>query len=215
MKRTYILGGVLAAAALAGGGAALDVALSGPGTPPAVAAPAPAPAATSAPAATPAGIGTAALAPGTALVDGAGRSLYLFEADTGPTSTCNGACAQVWPPLAASAAPGVAGGAQAALVGATTRADGTRQVTYNGHPLYYFAGDKAPGDVTGQGIHNFGGGWYVVTPSGNKIDTDDGPALAAVPAPVAPAPAPAAAPAPAPRASSSGGSGSSSSSYGY
>ena len=57
-----------------------------------------------------------------------------------------------------------------------------RQVTYDGHPLYYFAGDKAPGDVRGQGIDNFGGGWYVVTPGGDKIDSDD-------PMPAKPAPA--------------------------
>jgi predicted lipoprotein with Yx(FWY)xxD motif len=192
MKRIYVLGGVLAAAALAGGGAALDVALSGPGTPVAAAsAPsvAPVPAPGGGPAAMPAGIGTAALGPGTALVDGAGRALYLFEADTGTTSTCTGACAQVWPPLLAPAAPpGAAGAAQAALVGTSPRADGTHQVTYGGHPLYYFAGDKAPGDVKGQGITNFGGSWYVVTPSGTKIDTDDAPA--AKPAPAAdPAPA--------------------------
>jgi hypothetical protein len=77
------------------------------------------------------------------------------------------------------------GGAQAALVGTTTRTDGSTQVTYNGHPLYYFAMDKAPGDARGQGINRFGGGWYVVDPAGNKIDSDD-----AAPAP-APAPAPA------------------------
>ena len=58
-------------------------------------------------------------------------------------------------------------------VASSPRADGTRQVTYDGHPLYYFAGDKAPGEVRGQGIHNFGGGWYVVAPSGDKIDPDD------------------------------------------
>jgi len=209
MKRTYILGGVLVAAALAGGGAALDVALSGPG-PGTAAAAAAAPSAATAPApgaapvAMPAGIGTAALGPGTALVDGAGRTLYLFEADAGTTSTCTGACAQVWPPLLApAAAPGTAGAAQAALVGTSPRADGTRQVTYDGHPLYHFAGDNAPGDVKGQGINNFGGGWYVVAPSGAKIDTDDAPAAGPAPAPK---PAPAADPAPA-RSSGAG--------YGY
>jgi predicted lipoprotein with Yx(FWY)xxD motif len=161
MKRIHVLGGVLAAAALAGGGAALDAALSGPAAP-----------AAAAPASS--GIGTAALAPGTALVDGAGRALYLFEADTGTTSTCTGACAQVWPPLLSQGGtPAAAGAAQAALLGTSVRADGTRQVTYNGHPLYHFAGDTAAGDVKGQGIDNFGGGWYVVAPSGNKIDTDD------------------------------------------
>ena len=75
----------------------------------------------------------------------------------------------MWPPLLTSGpAPVTTGAAQASLVGTTPRADGTRQVTYDGHPLYYFAGDKAPGDVTGQGIHNFGGGWYVVDPGGRR-----------------------------------------------
>jgi predicted lipoprotein with Yx(FWY)xxD motif len=173
MKRTYILGGVLAAAALAGGGAALDVALANPGTPVPAAAPMTG-SATPAPVAP--GIGAAALPPGTALVDGAGRALYLFEADQGSTSACTGPCAQVWPPLLANGtSPATTGAAQASLVGTSMRADGSRQVTYNGHPLYYFAGDTAPGDVKGQGIHNFGGGWYVVTPAGDKIDPDDAP----------------------------------------
>jgi predicted lipoprotein with Yx(FWY)xxD motif len=165
MKRIHIVSGVLAAAALAGGGAALGNALADPG-PVSAAYGAPATSQTSAPAAVQ--IGAAALAPGTALVDGTGRALYLFEADTGTTSTCTGACAQVWPPLLTSSgqAPVTTGATQASLVGTSPRADGTRQVTYDGHPLYYFAGDKAPGDVKGQGIHNFGGGWYVVAPGG-------------------------------------------------
>jgi predicted lipoprotein with Yx(FWY)xxD motif len=186
MKRTYILGGVLAAAALAGGGAALDVALANPGTP--------VPAASMPGSATPApvapGIGAAALPPGTALVDGAGRALYLFEADQGSTSACTGPCAQVWPPLLTDGTPpATTGAAQASLVGTSMRADGSRQVTYNGHPLYYFAGDTAAGDVKGQGIHNFGGGWYVVTPAGDKIDPDDGDDAPPPAAPAAPAPA--------------------------
>jgi predicted lipoprotein with Yx(FWY)xxD motif len=182
MKRTHVLGGVVAAAVLAGGGAALGAALSGPGVPVAAAATAGAPTATGPTVAPSTGVDTAMLAPGTALVDGAGRTLYLFEADTGTTSTCTGACAQVWPPVLVSGpSTGTAGAAQGALVNTSARADGTLQLTYNGHPLYYFAGDKAPGDVKGQGIHNFGGGWYVVTPNGDKIDTDDD-------APAAPAP---------------------------
>lgn len=199
MKRMYILGGVLAAAALAGGGAALDSALAGPGT--AAAAPV---SATAAPAASPTGIGVAALAPGTALVDGTGRALYLFEADRGDMSTCTGACAQVWPPLLADGAvPATTGSVQASLVGTSARADGSRQVTYNGHPLYYFAGDKAPGETKGQDIHNFGGGWYVVTAGGDKIDPDDD--ADAAPAAVPGGPAPAAAPGgPAPAAAPGG-----------
>ena len=177
MKRIHILAGVLAAAALAGGGAAYGNALAGPGTVSGAAYGAPATSPTSAPGDLQ--IGAAALAPGTALVDGTGRALYLFEADTGTTSTCTGACAQVWPPLLTPGqAPVTTGAAQASLVGTSPRADGTRQVTYDGHPLYYFAGDKAPGDVKGQGIHNFGGGWYVVTPSGDELD-DDPPVPAA------------------------------------
>ena len=119
-------------------------------------------------------IGATALAPGTALVDAGGRALYLFEADQGTTSTCNGLCAQVWPPLLTDgAAPAVAGDVQASLLGSTARDDGTQQVTYNGHPLYYFTGDKNPGETRGQGLDSFGGPWYVVTPAGNKIDPDD------------------------------------------
>jgi predicted lipoprotein with Yx(FWY)xxD motif len=175
MKRIHILAGVLAAAALAGGGAAYGNALAGPATASGAAYGAPATSRTAAPAALQ--IGSAALTPGTALVDGTGRALYLFEADTGTTSTCTGACAQVWPSLLTSGpAPVTTGAAQASLVGTSPRADGTYQVTYDGHPLYYFAGDKAPGDVTGQGIHNFGGGWYVVAPGGNEIDDDPPPA---------------------------------------
>ncbi len=180
MKRTYVIGGIVAAAVIAGGGAATGVALAGSGGPTgAYSAPAAAPAAS--------GVGTADLKPGTALVDGAGRALYLFEADNGTTSNCNGQCAQVWPPmLVGGMEPSPSGDVHATLLGTTTRADGTKQVTYNGHPLYYFMGDKAPGDARGQGINRFGGGWYVVDPAGNKIDPDD-----AAPAP-APAPAPAA-----------------------
>jgi predicted lipoprotein with Yx(FWY)xxD motif len=189
MKRIHILGGVLAAAALAGGGAALGATVAGPDLAAATAAPAP-----SSSVAAPPGIGTAALAPGTALVDGTDRALYLFEADTGTTSTCVGVCAGVWPPLTTPGAlPATTGDARTALVGTTRRSDGTTQVTYAGHPLYHFAADIAPGDVKGQGVHNFGGGWYVVTPAGQKIDTDDAPAApAAPPSPAAAAPRPSA-----------------------
>jgi predicted lipoprotein with Yx(FWY)xxD motif len=171
MKRSFVIGGIVAAAVVAGGGAAAGVALAGSDAPAAYGAPA-------APAAgTGTGVGTAALKPGTALVDGAGRTVYLFEADKGTSSTCYGQCAQIWAPVPAGGP--TSGGAQAALVGTTTRTDGSSQVTYNGHPLYYFANDKAAGDARGQGINRFGGGWYVVDPAGNKIDSD-------APAPAAP-----------------------------
>ena len=104
------------------------------------------------------------------LVDDQGRTLYLFEADKGTTSNCDGACAQAWPPLLTSAGDKAGSGVSAAELGTTTRKDGSTQATYNGHPLYYFVADRKPGDTTGQGLNQFGAPWYVVSPAGNKID---------------------------------------------
>ena len=107
---------------------------------------------------------------GQVLVDGNGRTLYLFAADKGTQSTCNSAaCVQYWPPLLTSGAPQAGTGANAALLGTTKRNDGTTEVTYAGHPLYYFLADKKAGDVTGQGVDGFGGPWYVVSPAGAQI----------------------------------------------
>jgi predicted lipoprotein with Yx(FWY)xxD motif len=106
---------------------------------------------------------------GTVLAAGPKKlTVYVFGADSGAASNCSGACAKVWPPVPASgtATPP----AQQSLIGTTTRADGTKQLTYKGHPLYYFAKDKDDGDAYGQGIKNFGGNWYVVKPDGSKID---------------------------------------------
>jgi predicted lipoprotein with Yx(FWY)xxD motif len=114
------------------------------------------------------GVGTTRL--GQVLVDGSGRTLYLFAADSGTQSTCNSsACVQYWPPVLTSGAPQAGAGVDASLLGTTTRQDGTTEVTYSGHPLYYFITDKKAGDVTGQGINGFGGPWYVVSPSGMQI----------------------------------------------
>jgi predicted lipoprotein with Yx(FWY)xxD motif len=169
MNRKYIFGAITAAAVLAGGGIGLDAALSGNGGQSGVGYAAPS---ATAPASG-TGVGAVALAPGTALVDGNGHTLYLFEADRATTSACAGGCAQVWPPLVThGSAPTASGPVQATLLGTTPRADGTQQVTYNGHPLYYFAGDEAPGDVRGQGLNQFGAKWYVVAPGGDKIDSD-------------------------------------------
>lgn len=107
---------------------------------------------------------------GTALVDGRGRTLYLFEADKGSTSTCNGACASLWPPATTSGKPTAGPGVDGAKLGTTTRSDGTLEVTYNGHPLYRYAPDTKAGDATGQGLNQFGAPWYVLAASGNKID---------------------------------------------
>jgi len=107
---------------------------------------------------------------GQILVDSSGRTLYLFVADKGTASVCNSAaCVQYWPPLLTTGAPVAGAGVNAALLGTTTRTDGKTQVTYAGHPLYYFITDKKPGDVTGQGIDGFGGPWYVVSPAGMQI----------------------------------------------
>ena len=107
---------------------------------------------------------------GQILVDSNGRTVYLFVADSGATSNCNSsACVQYWPPVVTAGAPTAGAGANAALLGTTQRNDGRTQVTYGGHPLYYFITDKKPGDVTGQGINGFGAPWYVVSPSGKLI----------------------------------------------
>jgi predicted lipoprotein with Yx(FWY)xxD motif len=106
------------------------------------------------------------------LADGQGRALYLFEADKGSTSTCTGACASAWPPVTASALPMAGGGVSQSLLGTTKRADGTEQLTYNGHPLYYFSADTGSGMAKGQGVKAFGSDWYVVNGKGSKIDDD-------------------------------------------
>jgi predicted lipoprotein with Yx(FWY)xxD motif len=103
---------------------------------------------------------------GQILVDGKGMTVYLFVVDTGTTSTCYTSCAAIWPPVLTTGAPQGGTGATATLLGTTTRTDGKVEVTYAGHPLYYFVQDKAAGDTTGQGINGFGGLWWVLTPSG-------------------------------------------------
>jgi predicted lipoprotein with Yx(FWY)xxD motif len=103
------------------------------------------------------------------LVDAKGITLYLFVADTGTTSTCYQACAQLWPPVLTSGAPVAGSGAQSSLLGTTTRTDGKVEVTYAGHPLYYYLVDKQAGDTTGQAVNSFGALWWVVSPSGAAI----------------------------------------------
>jgi predicted lipoprotein with Yx(FWY)xxD motif len=107
---------------------------------------------------------------GTILTDGQGFTLYAFEADMGTKSACSGACAAAWPPVTTSAAHfTVAGGAAKSLVGETTRADGQRQLTYAGHPLYTFTGDGTPGSASGQGSEAFGARWDVLTATGTEV----------------------------------------------
>jgi predicted lipoprotein with Yx(FWY)xxD motif len=112
---------------------------------------------------------------GTYLTDGQGRSLYLFVADTSGTSTCNGACAGEWPPVLTSDTPQAGKGATASMLGTVDRSDGTKQVTYNNHPLYLFHRDSAAGEVQGQGVNEFGALWWLVTPAGDAITTTSSP----------------------------------------
>ena len=106
---------------------------------------------------------------GQILVDERGMTVYLFVADTGTTSTCYTSCAAIWPPVLTTGAPQAGAGAQVSLLGTTTRTDGKVEVTYAGHPLYYFVKDKVAGDATGQGINGFGGLWWVMSASGTAI----------------------------------------------
>jgi predicted lipoprotein with Yx(FWY)xxD motif len=115
-------------------------------------------------------IGTEHTSLGTILVAGPKHlTVYLWEADKGSTSTCSGACAQVWPPVTTTGAPKAEGEAVAANLGTTTRPDGTKQVTYKGHPLYWYVSDTQAGETTGQGSTGFGAAWYVMSPDGSKI----------------------------------------------
>jgi predicted lipoprotein with Yx(FWY)xxD motif len=106
---------------------------------------------------------------GAILVNAAGRTLYLFEKDRGTTSACTGGCAQIWPAYTAGAHPTAGSGVDSGMLG-TANGQVPGQVTYNGHLLYTYSGDSAPGDVKGVSIPD----WYPVSPSGTKVDkTDD------------------------------------------
>jgi predicted lipoprotein with Yx(FWY)xxD motif len=109
------------------------------------------------------------------LVDQQGDSVYLFEKDEGGESYCNGACAAVWPPLETSKAPNAGAGIQIAALGTIKRDDGDMQVTYHGHPLYYYAADAStPGKTKGQDIRQFGAGWYLVSGQGEPVEPESG-----------------------------------------
>ena len=117
----------------------------------------------------PSGVATVSAAStklGMVLVDGSGRTLYLFEKDQPNQSACTGACVAAWPIDQSSGTPKAGGGVKASLLGTIRRADGTTQVAYNGHPLYYYSGDSGAGQLNGQGVDAFGAKWFVVTPAG-------------------------------------------------
>jgi predicted lipoprotein with Yx(FWY)xxD motif len=211
-KRTKLFVGVGGAVAAAATVAACSSAASSTAAAPA-ASPTGSPAAAS-----PAGAGasasggtvitTAKSSAGTVLTTSSGRAVYLWVKDTGDMSNCNGACAGAWPPVTTTATATATGGAKASDIGTITRSDGTKQVTYDGHPLYYFSGDSGPGMASGQGSDGFGAKWWLVTPTGSDVTASvssfTAAATGAAPAaPAAPAPA---APASSPASSSAGGS---------
>ena len=161
-RHTTFLAGVAAVALIAlaatgcGGG-------SGGGTPAAVVSPKTA-------SGQPATIGMANVASlGNVLVDSQGRTVYLFQKDSGTKSACLGACASAWPPIRANGSPTVGSGLNASLAGTASRSDGKPQVTYNGHPLYLFSDDQKPGDANGQGSTAFGGGWFALNAAGGHV----------------------------------------------
>ena len=120
---------------------------------------------------------------GKTLVDADGRTLYLFEGDRTNVSTLSSAGLSVWPRFVASGTVKAGPGAQAAKIGTVTGPSGTRQVSYNGHPLYYYVGDAAPGSTRGEGLNEFGARWYVLSAAGNAITNAPSKASSATTAP--------------------------------
>jgi len=106
---------------------------------------------------------------GTVLFDGRGFVLYAFTHDPSGRSTCKGACAKAWPPYLARGRVVAGAGANRKLVGTTTRFDGSKQVTYAGRPLYYYRGDRTPGQILCQNVAEYGGLWLVIRPSGKPV----------------------------------------------
>ena len=111
---------------------------------------------------------------GVILVDGKGKTLYLFEKDKSGKSSCYGACATNWPPYLTTKKPTAGTGAKKALLGTTKRKDGKLQVTYNHHPLYWFKYDAKAGQTKGENVNAFGADWYVVSAKGTKVEPKAG-----------------------------------------
>lgn len=103
-----------------------------------------------------------------------GHTVYLFEKDKGGKSACYGKCAKVWSPLTTTGTPQPGKGLKASLLATSKRRDGMKQVTYGGHPLYYYEDDKKPGTTEGEGSKEFGAEWYVVGANGKKIEPAKG-----------------------------------------
>lgn len=111
---------------------------------------------------------------GTVLTNVSGRTLYLYEGDTSSKFGCSGSCLKDWPPLTASGKPLSSGGAKTAALGTTKRGSG-KQVTYNGHPVYTFAGDTKAGQTGGEGLKLNGKLWYAISPTGIAMTASKGP----------------------------------------
>ena len=114
-------------------------------------------------------VDAASSAYGKILVDSKGITLYDFALDKKGMSACYGACAALWPPLLTTGKPIAGPGVKASLLGTTKRKDGKLEVTYNGHPLYYFVSDRKPGQTTGQAVNQFGAPWWVISTAGKEI----------------------------------------------
>jgi predicted lipoprotein with Yx(FWY)xxD motif len=106
---------------------------------------------------------------GPILFDGRGFVLYAFTKDPRGRSVCGGACAKAWPPYIVRTAPRAGGGTRRSLLGTTRRSDGRLQVTYAGRPLYYYVGDRAPGQILCQNVSEYGGLWLVARPNGTLV----------------------------------------------
>jgi predicted lipoprotein with Yx(FWY)xxD motif len=121
----------------------------------------------------PATVSTAKTRLGKVIVNSRGHTLYLFEKDKRGMSRCSGACASYWPPLITHGKPIAMSGAKQSLLGTIKRANGARQVTYAGHPLYTYVLDTKRGQTNGEGSILFGAGWDALTPAGKKIEKGD------------------------------------------
>jgi predicted lipoprotein with Yx(FWY)xxD motif len=174
LLQTAVLSAGLFAVAACGGSSTSTGSTSTPK--PSSASPSASPSASAA--AAPAQIKVASTSKGSILTDDKGRTLYMFSPDNRGASACYGGCASAWPPTLTGGAPTAGAGADASLLGTTTRTDGTTQVTYNKYPLYTFAFDPKPGDVNGQAAESI---WWVLDAAGKPVQPPAQVAVAAKP----------------------------------
>jgi predicted lipoprotein with Yx(FWY)xxD motif len=147
-------------------------------------------------------IKTATGSTGALLTSSTGRAVYVWSKDAMNKSACTGACAAAWPPVTTTGSVTAGSGVTASDLGTITRSGGVKQVTYDGHPLYYFKGDTGAGTTNGQGLNAFGAKWWLVSPAGSQITSADTVSSTSSSSGGGAA-APASTPAPAPASSSS------------